>query len=689
MNRKQRVTAIITCVITILSSIWITPVSVYCAEGDGEKSVDMIFTHDIHSFLDSYQDYANGDRSKTVQMGGLARLKTFIDEKRQENPDTLVLDGGDFPMGTLYQTLYSTDAVELRMLGRLGFDATTFGNHDFDYGSEAVANMYEAAVRSGDPLPAFVINNIDWTDLNDGSRMIYDALTDYGMKEYIILNRNGSKIAITGTLGAEAYDFAPECELSWQDPVEWCAATVEKIKAEENPDMIVLLSHSGTKDDPKKSEDEIFAKKIPDIDVIISGHTHTVLDEPIVVGHTTIMSCGCYGVNTGSAHFTQDKKGNWTCDNYELVPMDESIPEDEETKAQLKEFSERIDEQYLSRFGYTSDQVLATNTVQFDTVDDVYAEHKEHNLGDIMADAERYAANQTPSGMEHQVDFACVPAGVIRGTYYKGDITCSDVFNSFSLGIGPDEVIGYPLLEVYFYGSELKTLVEVDASVSDLMTEARLYMSGLSFSYNPHRFLLNQVNDVYLSTAMLSDSRTEIEDDKLYKAVVDLYSAKMLDSVNSLSYGLLSLVPKDEQGNPVEDLESRIIYKADGTELKVWEAIATYMTSFEKDANGISKIPEYYATEHGRKYVDDSFNPVSLFAHPNKFGVIISAVIILFVLIVVLIVRGIIRHKRKKKIFIEKKPESASAAEGDAVAAAAADTTVSATTTGNDENSEG
>ena len=72
-----------------------------------------------------------------------------MDEKKKDNPDTLVLDGGDFSMGTLIQTVYDTEAAELRMLGYLGYDVTTFGNHEYDYRSKGLANMLKAVINSG------------------------------------------------------------------------------------------------------------------------------------------------------------------------------------------------------------------------------------------------------------------------------------------------------------------------------------------------------------------------------------------------------------------------------------------------------------------------------------------------------------------------------------------------------------
>lgn len=132
-----------------------------------------------------------------------------------------------------------------------------------------------------------------------------------------------------------------------------------------------------------------------------------------------------------------------------------------------------------------------------------------------MSDAYVYAVENSDDFDGVPVDVAVVPSGTVRDTYTAGDITVEQVFNSFSLGIGPDGVPGYPLISVYLTGKELRTAAEIDASVSDYMTTARLYMSGLHFTYNPNRMILNKVTDVYLTDE--NGSRVELEDDKLYR----------------------------------------------------------------------------------------------------------------------------------------------------------------------------
>ena len=113
----------------------------------------MLFTHDLYSrFLP--QKAGNGQAQ-----GGYARLKTVLDQERAEYPDALVLDGGDFSVGSLFQTLYTTQAPELRTMGAMGYDAVTVGNHEFDHGDMGFAQMLNAATLSNARLPTILMAN--------------------------------------------------------------------------------------------------------------------------------------------------------------------------------------------------------------------------------------------------------------------------------------------------------------------------------------------------------------------------------------------------------------------------------------------------------------------------------------------------------------------------------------------------
>lgn len=615
------------------------------------KQIDIIFTHDTHSHLNSFSTIVDG---KEAAIGGFARIKTIVDVQKEKNPDTLILDGGDFSMGTLVQTVYEEEAAEIRMLGEIGCDVTTLGNHEFDYRSSGLSNMLIAASESGDTLPELVVCNVDWeamvsSGLQEGQQLIAEGFDAYGVKDYVVLEKDDVDVAVIGVFGIDSLACAPTCELIFKDPVEAVKETVAKIKDEEDVDMIVCVSHSGTWEDESKSEDEILAKSVPELDLVISGHTHTELGEPIVHGNTWIVSAGEYGKKIGSMTMEENADGRWEVQNYNLIPITQDIEADADTQNKIDDFMNAVDSTYLSKFGYTKDQVLAVNDVEFCALDDLGTEHTEQNLGNIMSDAYVYAVSESDGFDGITVDLAVVPSGTVRDTYTKGDITVERVFNSFSLGIGADGVPGYPLISVYLTGSELKTAAEIDASVSDYMTTARLYCSGLNFSYNPNRMILNKVTDLYLTDA--DGNRIEIENDRLYRVVADLYSGQMLSAVTDMSFGLLSIVPKYADGTPIKDFEDVIIME-NGKELKAWDAIARYMASFEDtDGDGIANVPSSYSQIQGRKVVEDSKNIGDLLKNPNKYAIMIVAVVITVILVVVLIAILVVKLiKRMKRI---------------------------------------
>ena len=613
------------------------------------KQLDILFTHDTHSHLNSFTTIVNGEKKEA---GGFAKLKTLIDEHKKVNPDTLVLDGGDFSMGTLIQTVYDTEAAELRMLGQIGCDVTTLGNHEFDYQSKGLADMLNAAKNSGDTVPSLVLCNVDWDSmeeagLSEDQKQIQSAFEKYQVKDYVVVQKGNIKIAVLGVFGKDALVCAPTCELVWKDPVKAAKQTVEKIKKKEKVDMIACVSHSGTWDDADKSEDEILAKEVPDIDLIISGHTHSQLDKPIQHGNTYIVSCGEYGKNLGTISMTQKDDGRWKATSYELIPVSDEVNPDETTQAKIDALMDTVDINYLAKFGYTRKEVLAENDIEFNSLDEMSTKHEELNLGDIISDAYVYAVENSDNYDGDPVDVAVVPSGTVRDTYAKGEITVESVYNSFSLGIGKDGLAGYPLISAYLTGKELKLVAEIDASISDFMTTARLYCSGLNFTFNPHRMILNKVTDCYLTGQ--DGEREEIQDDKLYHVVTDLYTGQMLGSVMDISYGLLSIIPKDKEGNPIENLEEYAIME-ENQELKAWVAIARYMQSFDDtDGDGIANVSEYYATTHGRKVIENSRTLFQLLKNPNKFFMLMIGIVTVTVLIVLLLIFFIRKVLRKRR----------------------------------------
>ena len=253
------------------------------------------------------------------------------------------------------------------------------------------------------------------------------------------------------------------------------------------------------------------------------------------------------------------------------------------------------------------------------------------------------------------IDAAIVPIGTIRGSFFQGDITTADAFSVSSLGIGADKMPGYPLISLYLTGKELKTVCEVDASVAPIMSDAQLFMSGIKYTFHPRRLIFNKVTECSLvrtdnlTAPIEEDMLEEIEEDRLYRVVVGLYSAQMLSVVGEKSFGLLKLEPKTKDGTPIKEFEAQIIYQTDGnvkTEVKEWSAVVSYLKSFDK-VEGIPTIPQYYSVAQGRKVVDDSRNILVLISGPNRIALAIYAIVLVLLTVILLVIRLVYKKIRR------------------------------------------
>jgi len=180
----------------------------------------------------------------------------------------------------------------------------------------------------------------------------------------------------------------------------------------------------------------------------------------------------------------------------------------------------------------------------------------------------------------------------------------------------------------------------VDASVAPLMSGVQLYGAGMTWSYNTNRMIFNKVTDC---GQILEDGTVaELEEDRLYRVVTGLYSAQMLGTVREKSFGLLSIVPKDAQGNEITDFEAHIIKNENGSEVKEWYALASYLDELEQ-------VPEIYAAPEGRKVVTASWNPVQLLKNPNWITLVVLLVVIVLIAVIVLILRAAVRRKGRRR----------------------------------------
>lgn len=603
------------------------------------EEITILFTHDLHSHLLPSADEDGGE------YGGYARLMTVIKEQKEKYPNAILVDGGDFSMGSLFQTAFATSAIELRIMGAMGYDATTFGNHEFDYLPQGLASMLNVAAGCGENVPTIVDANYLPPEMGEAgytndSRAVWDALNNYGVKDYIILERGGVFFVLFGLTGFDSDDCAPNSGMILDDPAETAQRIVNEATAECRSmygvePVVVCLSHSGTSDDGQ-GEDYELAQSVSGIHVIVSGHTHTTLHEAIEVNDTYIVSAGEYGKYLGVVNLAYQAGGDLAMTGYELIPINETVEEDAETAALVEGFKAEVEENYLSDYGMSFDQVLTNNSYTFDNVDAVYDYAHESTLGNVFSDAYQWAAERA---LGQDVALALTASGVIRESIPMGDVTVSDIFNAASLGVGTEG----ELVAIYLTGADLKNVLEVDASVYPLMHSAQLFMSGVEYSFNNSRMIFNKVDYAMLRS---NDGTLEkIEDDQMYLVVCGMYMGQMLGSVEETSFGLLTITPRDAQGNPIDvkDLADYVVRDENGIALKEWYAIASYLDQMGEE------MDEQYADTDGRKVIYSSLNPVKLLRNANKFTYVLLAVIVVLVLFVVLVVWLIRRCIRKRK----------------------------------------
>lgn len=653
----------------LLAALCALPVGAV-AEGCTQETnvTTILFTHDLHShFLP--QPTAEGGES-----GGYARLKTVIDGERALNPDALLVDGGDFSIGSLIQTLYTTQAAELRTMGAMGYDAVTIGNHEFDHKGVGFGEMLNSAKAAQQAavelllvdarpledmdaykerfgpvtpvLPTLLEANYAPADDNPDRAFIRSAMEDYGVTDCMTLERGGVTYGLFGLMGVDSDECAPTSGFTRTDAAKAAKRCVETLKGE-GAEIIVCLSHSGTGDSLASSEDEELAKAVDGIDVIVSGHTHSTLAEPLVVNDTYIVSSGPYCQNLGSLTFSWDDGGEKRLLDYRLIPIDETVAEDPEIAGLVEQWKDMVGETYLARYGLTYDEVL-THT-DCDLTTPASAVQENNGLGTLVSDAFLWAdrtLNAAYADSPHTV--AVTADGVLRANLPAGDLTAAMAFDVLSMGVGEDGTSGFPLVAVYLTGKELKAAMEVDASVTPIMPAAQLYMSGAKYAFNTKRMFFNRVYDAALTDVTFDESGTgnayEIDDNALYRVVTGMYSAQMLGTVKSKSMGLLSLEPKQANGTPVTDFADCILYDANGNELKEWYALAAYLEQFGEDG-----LPDRYADPaNGCKQVSDSFAPGQLLAGWNGITWVVLGIVLLILALILLLIRSLRRRSGGK-----------------------------------------
>ena len=172
-------------------------------------------------------------------------------------------------------------------------------------------------------------------------------MSAYGVTDTLLLERGGVTYGIFGLMGTDSDDCAPTSGFTLEDPVQAAQRCVDSLE-EQGAQFIIALSHSGTDERERKSEDQQLAREVEGIDLILSGHTHTTLTQPIVEGDTYIVSAGPYCENLGSITLEWSEDGSKTLVDYQLIPIDQTLPEDQEIASLVEEWKAQVGVDYLA-----------------------------------------------------------------------------------------------------------------------------------------------------------------------------------------------------------------------------------------------------------------------------------------------------------------------------------------------------
>ena len=565
-----------------------------------EKKLTILHTNDFHSHLQGYAPesaYTPGVADNDPTIGGMARIAGIIEEVRNENPGSaLVVDAGDCLMGTLFQALEPETGFQHALMKKAGYDVVAMGNHDFDFGPEAFAGILRKASQRGE-IPLILTGNAI-TDPDDPADDAFEALISDGLiKPYTVKEINGIRIGLFSLIGKDADESAPYAPPVTFGKIIPAAKKLVRNLKKEGCDVIICLSHSGIRKDDKgewTGEDVKLASKVKGIDLIISGHTHTLLKEPLVVNAVPIVAVGDNGRFVGRID-ARVINGSLKLEKYEAIPVDDRTTALEEIQSEIVLQQQKINEAILNPIGmtYTMPVAIAPYTVSYDE----YGKAADSNLGVLVADAIYNYVNQEGPG----TDIAIVAAGVLRDPIQPGVQSVADIFRVMSLGSGNDNVPGYSLSKMWVTGKELRNITEILLFTSATASSNYPYYSHLRIEYDPEGGLFNKVRKIEITDRLgnVKEVKTDKDDPKLYSIVANSYMADNLGLVKKKTFGLIKVEPKDSNGNIVTEMDDFVMDFNDAQpgiqEGKEWIALLKYLQRFKPaEEGGLPVIPDSY-----------------------------------------------------------------------------------------------
>ena len=585
---------------------------------EGKQVFTILHVNDTHSNtigMGPSSDYTPMTLNNDATKGGFSRLAALIAQRRQgleKLGSVLVLDGGDFSMGTAIGAATRELGAELQLLARMGFEATTLGNHDFDFGPDGLGSAIGKAAAAR-MVPTIVASNLD-LNANEPRLVALKQLAEKRViRPYMVIKRAGLRFGILGLIGYDAYKYTTNPGgVVFPDPIESAKKTAKLLRNQESADVVIALSHGGVmkgEDGQYTGEDVNLLRAVAEIDVVIGGHTHTALTQPLLVDGRPVVQAGRYGENLGELTVSLSG-GKVNVESYRLIPVVDTIKGDRTVQQEVDRFSKESSQIVFASRGYSITQPLAV--ISEDWPMDYSDLESGIPLANLVTDAFHKMEN---------ADIAFTANGMIRAGLTKGNSgiqTVYDVFALAPLGSGiVDPTAGSAMVKSYFTGRDLKSLLEFFL-IDDPHVPGQYFprVSGMRFYYDPSRSKFDQITAIELGDLDkgyrpidTSESAT-----KLYSLTSSLYLGLLIVALPKLSKGAVQLVAKKADGTPIKTRTDAIADPRESTgshiplpsgsvendvvvtsaaqkEMKEWQAIMNYLVSLpNKNPDGISML---------------------------------------------------------------------------------------------------
>lgn len=466
-------------------------------------TLSLIHTNDTHANLDY-----------------VAKRVTAVKEVRTSKPHALLVDAGDVFSGTLYFNEFKGQA-DLAFLNVMKYDLATFGNHEFDLGSSSEGHKALADYVKGASFP-FISSNIDFSK-DDNLKDLYNDAIENDPKNGKIYNAilkevNGEKIGFFGLTTEETSDISSPGAVIFENYLEEAKKAVTALE-QQGVNKIVAITHLGYDDNPAIDNDLTLAAEVDGIDVIVGGHSHTQLDEPVVVNQdedgqskdpTIIVQAYQYNEYLGTVDVKFDKEGKVIGQAGELIKISDK-EEDTEASELLKPYADKILEVKNTLTGATALKELTSPRDGGDTTKPSVRKN-ETELGNLIADGMLSKAKE----FNPNTVIAFQNGGGIRTNIDQGEITLGEILTVLPFG--------NTLATIELSGAEMKEALEHSVRLAPAENGGFLHVSGMKFTYDSTKEAGNRVGSMQVKEE--DGSYTDIQQDSTYIVATNAFTAK-------------------------------------------------------------------------------------------------------------------------------------------------------------------